>query len=171
MGDASRRSSLLPEVVVNVVAGVFTVAAVVLVFGSHVARDAHPVDSLVDVRSVPVDYSKAARTVLVVIRSGCHACESSVPFYRALLKTAHSARRRTQFVVVAHERDKDVERYLAGQGLVPDAVVHVAAGTLRISRVPTVAIVRSDASLVGVWGGSLPPVSEKNVTKALLDDD
>ena len=96
----------------------------------------------------------------MVLSQECKFCEESIPFYRKL--TSHP-RSDVQIVVAAPHRDVQIQDYLAGQGVMPDSVVHVDFGAFPVPGTPTLLRVDQTGLVTHRWIGLLSPERENDV--------
>ncbi len=119
-------------------------------------------------RDIPnVNYAAAPPTVVLFVRSTCHFCDLSMPFYRAL--SVSSLRKRGAFqLVVASTQSPDATReYLKQNQISVDQVVAVAAARTKVRGTPTLLLVDRGANVVQAWTGFLPKAREQEVWKQL----
>jgi hypothetical protein len=113
-----------------------------------------------------VDFSRATSTMLMVIRKGCHFCEGSMPFYKALT-AHHQVASRLRIVAVAPD-DPEVSRAtLTAAGVTVDQVAQVEIRGLRVSGTPTVLMVDSGGIVRKVWVGQLDAVRQRELAAAM----
>lgn len=115
--------------------------------------------------SVDVDFSAAARTLLVALQRPCRYCDDSVPFYRRLATRA-AGRDDVRIVVVAPPRNPDIGDYLASRGFEPDEVV--LAERFPARGTPSLLAVDAEGSLTHMWAGLLDPGQEAEVLDVLF---
>jgi len=72
-----------------------------------------------------------------------------------------------QIVVAVSEREKEIDRYLASEGIQPDAILRLARSRLSIRVVPALAIAASDGATIATFTGALAP-AEENAVKSRL---
>ena len=115
--------------------------------------------------SVDVDFSAAARTLLVALQRPCRYCDDSVPFYRRLATRA-AGRDDVRIVVVAPPRNPEIGDYLASRGFEPDAVV--LADRFPARGTPSLLAVDAEGSLTHMWAGLLDTGQEAEVLDVLF---
>jgi thioredoxin-related protein len=119
-------------------------------------------------RVQPVDFSRTARTVLLVVRSSCTFCSQSMPFYKRLaeLRTKNG----TSFHVVALTTEPIAtgERYFSKNGISLDAVASYTDGEIRVRATPTLIVVDRHGRVIRSWVGLLSGIEEEEVIKSVL---
>jgi hypothetical protein len=83
-----------------------------------------------------VETANAAPVVVAVIRSTCHFCTDSMPFYRQLAATT-SRGRRIHLVAVSDEPPEVTKGYLSAHGVDAAQIVSAPRDTLLVSGTPT----------------------------------
>lgn len=155
----------------NILTAALVVGAAVLWLQSRYQRPTpkhnQPAGEVWNVSNLPVDFAKARRTLVIGIRQGCPFCARSMPFYRELFRTRGLSAEKIQIVVAVPERDEGIERYLASEGIQPDAILRLARSHLSIRVVPTLAVAGSDGVTISTFTGELAP-AEENAVKSRL---
>lgn len=105
------------------------------------------------------------RNVVVFVRSTCHFCSESMPFYRAMAGQAHAAGAR--FVVAGEESRDIIAGYMRSNAVTPDDVVSASPESTGVHATPTLAIVDRRGTILDSWVGRLTPDAEQRV-KSLL---
>lgn len=112
------------------------------------------------VRLVSEDaYSASPFTLLMYVRSGCHYCTDSMPFYRTLRSKQSAAASRLRLVVVSPETREVSLQYLSNHGVTVDGVVSYQAGV----PTPAMVLVNSKGIVQKSWVGELNAMGEKEV--------
>jgi hypothetical protein len=107
-------------------------------------------------RSLNIDFSKAKKTLLVVVRRECPFCSSEMTFYTELVARRGTAKKSLQVVVVAPVKDGDISDYLESQRLIADAVVYVRGDELPgVHVTPTLLLTDSTGLVIDTWTGVL----------------
>jgi hypothetical protein len=112
-------------------------------------------------------YDDVEATLLLFVRSTCHYCTASMPFYRSLVADAAVRRKRIRFVALGPEPLVTLRQYLVEQGLHLDSGRPNPANWSFVRGTPTVLIVNRDATLVGSFVGVLTPNDESQVRRWL----
>lgn len=137
---------------------------------------AHPLVSPVDAyevvssrvrESADIDFSAAARTLLVVLQRPCRYCDDSLPLYRRLEARA-AGRNEVRIVVVAPPRNRGIDDYLASEGFEPDAVVFADPERFPVSGTPALMVVDGEGLLTHSWIGLLDAGQEAEVFAVLF---
>lgn len=171
MRDPSRRGTRF-DVVVNmailVTCGVMT-AAVIQRWSvapgdpGHEARDVGRISVGDAGEQLPgVSYSDAPLSLVLYLRSSCHYCTESMPFYRTLTEAPH--RGRVKFVAVSAEDEEVTRTYLDHYGVVVD---RVASYRGRVRATPTLVAVDSAGIVNHVWIGKQPAQGQQEILKAV----
>ena len=115
--------------------------------------------------SVDIDFSAAARTLLVALQRPCRFCDDSMPFYRRLASRA-AGRNDVRIVVVAPPRNHGIGDYLESRGFEPDAVV--LAERFPVPGTPSLLAVDAEGSLMHMWAGLLDASQEAEVLDVIF---
>lgn len=159
------------EAAANILAAALVVGAGVLLLQARhqrppITHNQHA-GEVWDVSNLPIDFGKARRTLVIGITRGCPFCAKSLPFYRELLRMRDRSAEKIQIVVAVSEREKEIDRYLASEGIQPDAILRLARSRLSIRVVPALAIAASDGATIATFTGALAP-AEENAVKSRL---
>jgi len=114
-----------------------------------------------------VDFRKAPRTLLLVVRSSCHYCKASMPFYRLLASASKSRIPGLRLIGVCTESEEACATFLRQEKLELDDTVAVRPGALRIRGTPTLVLVDAEARVVKVWTGQLQDAKQREVLRIL----
>jgi hypothetical protein len=117
--------------------------------------------------ALPVDFSKAQRTVVLVLNSGCVYCTRSLPFYRDLVAKRSTDIANTRLVAVGVETKDQLSNYLEVNGIKVDEVLSVGNGSIRQTGTPAILLVDRSRTVKGYWGGLLAPDREREVFAVL----
>jgi hypothetical protein len=113
-----------------------------------------------------VDFTKAEKTLLLVIRSTCKYCTESMPFYEDLAGNWGSTPE-VRIVAVSSD-DIPVSLEYLGQYQVKLAhVVQVPVDALKVRGTPTAILVDRTAVVRQLWPGFLDEARQKEVIRAL----
>lgn len=119
-------------------------------------------------RSVPgVAYSDARYTALVFIRSTCHFCAESMPFYRDLVTRAR--RPQIQVVFTSDEPVPIVRQYLELHGVPPERIATVSFLDYGVAATPTIIVVDSSGYGTTRWIGRLDAAREAALLATVSD--
>lgn len=98
--------------------------------------------------------ARSSNVVLIFVRSQCHFCTASMPFYRQLASLARSVG--TRFIVLSPEPIPVTVKYLSEQGLSVDDVEQVQTSvSFAISGTPTLIVADRTDHVLGSWLGRL----------------
>jgi thioredoxin-related protein len=159
------------EVVSNVV-----VILLAVVIGSVFLKDrfASPVAESNEVKAgdklpSPTGWDWAAhdRTLMLVLRKGCHFCEDSAPFYQRLAAQRQQDASKTALVAVFPDLAAEVKEVVASEALSLQALPGVPLEKLKASGTPTVLLVDRSGTVLNAWIGMLSPRQELEVLKAV----
>ena len=117
--------------------------------------------------ALEVDFSKAQRTAVLVLNSGCVYCTRSLPFYRELVAKRSTNIASTRLVAVGVETKDQLAKYLETNGIKVDEVLSIGNGSIRQTGTPAILLVDSSRTVKGFWGGLLAPDREREVFAAL----
>jgi hypothetical protein len=105
--------------------------------------------------------------LLLVVRSGCHFCKESVPFYQDLARTVRSTNAPLQLVGVCLESSKACADYFAQTQVAVDVTVGAATGLEKIQGTPTLIMLDPAGKVARTWVGALKEDGQKDVIAAL----
>jgi hypothetical protein len=108
-----------------------------------------------------IDYRSHDHTIVLFVRSTCHFCSESMPFYERV--ASGRSKSGIQIVAISDEPVATTTNYLAGYGLKVDRVVQQGFGPFAISGTPTVVVVNRAGAIVGRWAGRQTAHGEKQV--------
>lgn len=128
------------------------------------AQEYRPGDTLVGLPDV--DFRRASRTLLLVVRSTCHYCRASTPFYRQLA-SSKSRIEGLRIVGVCTESKEACATFLRQEKLELDDIMAVRPGGLRIRGTPTLVLVDAQARVVKLWTGQLQDAKQREVLRVL----
>lgn len=108
----------------------------------------------------------SSATLLLVVRSTCHFCAESVPFYHRLLEQA--AKKQVRAVAVVYDRADVGSAYVAASGLRVQQVVALERNELlRVTGTPTLILLDKSGTVVNSWVGKLASDLETEVIEAV----
>jgi hypothetical protein len=113
-----------------------------------------------------VPYSEARHTMVMFIRSTCHFCTASMPFFRSIGALPGRKARRLKIVAVSPEPASVTEAYLAQHDVEVDQVSQSAeaVGT------PTLVLVDSNGIVNAVWVGQQDEAGQDRIVQVLSAD-
>jgi hypothetical protein len=110
------------------------------------------------------DWGAQDRTLVLVLRKGCHFCEDSAPFYQRLV-AQQQAGSKTAIVAVFPDSDDVAKEVVQTEGLAIPAVAGVPLERLKVSGTPTVLLVDRSGKVLNAWDGMLSPRQELEVMR------
>jgi peroxiredoxin len=113
----------------------------------------------------PIDFARADRTVVLVLRKGCTYCDKSMPFYQKLLTGVRKVRPGVQVAVVSSDPVEVSREYLAGNQLDVNAIA--TSRELKVPGTPTVIVVDKQGKVAKVWVGLLDMKQQQDVWDSL----
>ena len=113
------------------------------------------------------DWSAHDRTLMLVLRKGCHFCEDSVPFYQRLVATQREDGSTAALIAVFPDSEDAAKEVIRSQGLEIRALPGVSLEGLKVSGTPTLLLVDKSGTVLNAWIGVLSPRQELEVVKAL----
>ncbi|MDQ3820673.1 MAG: hypothetical protein M3362_23730 [Acidobacteriota bacterium] len=117
-------------------------------------------------QALGVNWKGNRRTLLLVLRDGCHFCTDSADFYRRLAKD-DAALSHTKLVAVLPGSVEDSRRYLGGLGVPVEQIRQSPLGSLGVSGTPTLLLVNDKGTVTKSWVGQLRADKEAEVVNAL----
>jgi hypothetical protein len=112
------------------------------------------------------DWGAHDRTLVLVLRKGCHFCEDSAPFYQRLVAQQKQDGWNTAIVAVFPDAADAVNEVVQSERLGVHAFAGVALDSLKVSGTPAVLLVDRSGKIVNTWIGMLSPRQELDVIRA-----
>lgn len=114
-----------------------------------------------------MDWSRADRTLVLVLSTHCHYCSDSAEFYKKLLPEASA--RKVQIMVVLPQPVEESRQYLAGLGLsISGGAIQQAPVSAALARgTPTVILADNRGLVVKSWAGKLSAWGETEVLRTI----
>jgi hypothetical protein len=113
-----------------------------------------------------VDFAKADRTLLLVIRSTCKYCTESMPFYKDLAGDRRPAGN-VRIVALSPDEIPISHAYLGTYSVKLDEVVKVPLTALKVRGTPTAILVDKVGTVLNLWPGMLDAARQQEVLVAL----
>ena len=113
------------------------------------------------------DWGAHDRSLVLVLKKGCHFCEDSAPFYQRLAAQQQEARSNTAIVAVFPDAADAVKEAVQAEALGVHALAGVPLEKLKVSGTPSVLLVDRNGTVVNVWIGMLSPRQELEVMRAV----
>lgn len=107
------------------------------------------------------------RTLVLVLRKGCHFCEDSAPFYQRLIAQQKQYGPDTSIVAVFPDAAYAVNEVVQSEGLEVQALAGVRLEGLKVSGTPTLLLVDKNGTVLNMWIGVLSPRQELEVINAI----
>lgn len=118
-----------------------------------------------------IDWADNRLTLIAVMQVGCHWCEESAPFYRALT-AQESAGHKFHVVAVLPQSRNQSQEFLHTLGIGIQDIRQKELYELDVSGTPTLLLVDYRGRIKAFWVGKLEPASEKDVFNNLgVGDD
>lgn len=114
-----------------------------------------------------VNFAAAPQTVVLFVKSTCHFCEMSMPFYQALSDSALRKNGAFRFVVVSSDAPAVTRDYLGQHKVGVDEIVSVTPGKTKVHGTPTLLVVDRNATVVNAWIGLLRNEGQQQVLQQL----
>jgi thioredoxin-related protein len=118
-----------------------------------------------------VDWKSGDRTLILVLRKGCHYCEESMPFYRRLAQMAEQKELKANLVAVFPDKSADVEDIVKAQNLSVKTVPGVSLSSLKVPGTPTMILADGSGRVLQDWIGELTEQQQKQVLDTLQKQD
>lgn len=113
------------------------------------------------------DWSAHERTLVLVLKKGCHFCEDSAPFYQRLAAQQRSEGLEVAIVAVFPDSADAVNEVARSEGLGIHALAGVPLETLKVSGTPSLLLVDKSGTVLNTWIGMLSPRQELDVMRAV----
>jgi thiol-disulfide isomerase/thioredoxin len=112
-----------------------------------------------------LDWSQHRRTLLLVLNTGCHFCQDSVPFYQQLAQAQRLDRDALEMVAVFPNEADAVREFTAREGLTIRSVPGVLLENLRVNATPTLLLLNNEGRVERLWVGILTSRQEIDLLK------
>ncbi len=107
------------------------------------------------------------RTLVLALRSGCHFCEASMPFYRKLAQLEQSNQIGVHLIAVFPDDPAAVHKVVEIQQLTLEVLPLFELGQVKVQATPTLMLVDEQGRVSKVWMGQLPAAEEAEVIAAI----
>ena len=107
------------------------------------------------------------QTLVLALRSGCHFCEASMPFYRRLAQLEQSNQIGVHLIAVFPDDPAIVRQVVETQQLTIEVVPGIELGQVKVQATPTLMLVDEQGRVSKVWMGQLPAAEEAEVIAAI----
>ncbi len=109
------------------------------------------------------EWKKYDETLVLALRSGCHFCSQSMPFYQRLSHLEQGNRLRAHLLVVMPDPESTARPELSAAGVNVESIFGQPLASIRVSGTPTLLLVDSAGHLKDAWVGQLQPEQEQEV--------
>ena len=113
------------------------------------------------------DWSAHDRSLVLVLKKGCHFCEDSAPFYQRLAAQQRVEGKDTAIVAVFPDAADAVKEVVQTEALGVHALAGVPLETLKVSGTPSLLLVDRSGTVLKAWIGMLSPKQELEVMRAV----
>ena len=113
------------------------------------------------------DWSAHDRSLVLVLKKGCHFCEDSAPFYQRLAAQHQEARSNTAIVAVFPDAAEAASEVVKSEGLGIHTLPGVPLEALKVSGTPSLLLVDQSGTVLNAWMGMLSPKQELEVMGAI----
>ena len=114
------------------------------------------------------DWSAHERTLVLVLKKGCHFCEDSAPFYQRLAANHRPEGTDAAIVAVFPDAADAVKEAVQSEGLGVHALAGVPLEKLKVSGTPSLLLVDKSGKVLNAWIGMLSPKQELEVMRAMV---
>jgi peroxiredoxin len=112
-----------------------------------------------------VNWKANKRTLIMVLKKGCHVCNESAEFHRRVVDRARE--KGVPLIAVLPDQPADARAYIRTLGLqIPD-VRQAEMKSLGVAGAPTVILVDQRGAVERAWLGKLPPREEEEVLRVI----
>jgi hypothetical protein len=108
---------------------------------------------------------KQHRTLLLVLNTGCHFCQDSVPFYQKLAEAQRPGENDLDMVAVFPNEAEMVNEFIAHEKLPIRSVPAISLENLRVNATPTLILVNREGRVERSWVGVLTARQEVDLLK------
>jgi thiol-disulfide isomerase/thioredoxin len=112
-----------------------------------------------------LDWTQHRETLLLVLNTGCHFCQDSVPFYQRLAQAQRPDANAVQLVAVFPNEAEAVRQFAAHERLPIRSVPGVPLDELSVNATPTLVLVDREGRVEQVWVGILTSRQEIDLLK------
>jgi hypothetical protein len=114
-----------------------------------------------------IDFSSAARTLLIFSSSSCQYCVDSLGFYRSLLTETSSMPDATPIVMLSAEPIETFRLFVKRNRMNPSQIVSMNPSELNVRIVPTILIVDRSGRVTRVWVGQESKATQSAILSAI----
>ena len=106
-------------------------------------------------------------TLVLAIKSTCHFCEESMPFYRQLSAMQSNNTLKAHLLAVMPDQREAGSRFLQSSALPVDAIFGQQLDSIHVNGTPTLLLMDSHGQVIHAWIGELPPEDQNSVIAAV----
>jgi len=117
-----------------------------------------------------IDYRGNEQTLIIALSTTCPYCGQSLPLYRRILDTQHSAKKPLKVIALFPNSADDVAKYLKENQLTIDTITGVDFSSLHISGTPTMILVNDRGVVNDFWTGRLDDGEAEQVVRSLISE-
>jgi len=100
------------------------------------------------------------------MRTGCHFCAESLPFYKHLGEMERSNALQAHLLAVMPDEKEFGAKYLKDAGVTVDAVFGQSPDSIKVSGTPTLMLIDSKGRVQHAWIGKQSPQGEQEIISA-----
>lgn len=155
------------EAIANVTVILVALVVSYVVLGRYVSEyRTRPVAAGDRLAAIPnLDWAQHRHTLVLVLNTGCHFCEQSVPFYQRLADTQESGGGELEIVAVFPNEADMVRQFMTREDLRIRSVSAAPLEKLRVNATPTVILVDDKGRVERSWIGFLGPAEELDLVE------
>jgi hypothetical protein len=156
------------EAIANVTVIVVALALGCVVLNRYVASSRAPRSVAAGDRLAKIpglDWNQHRRTLVLVLNTGCHFCQDSIPFYQKLAQAQRPGRDVPEIVAVFPNEAEMVRQFTAHEGLTIQSVPGVPLEKLHVNGTPTLILVNREGLVERSWIGVLTARQEMDLLK------
>jgi len=165
MGKTSKALETASNIAVIIMAIIFAIIYLPRSFENNQPQAPRVGETLPELKGY--SWQSNPHTLVLVLRKGCHFCEESMPFYRALYDEEKDNGLTAKMIAVFPDLSEDVNRILLTQDLPIPGIPQIDPSSLQVSGTPTLILVDGSGKVERTWVGELDSAGEENVLKAV----
>lgn len=136
------------------------VEAVASKLPSSTPSQRRPIQAGTKISLAGIDWSRANRTVVLALSTGCHFCSESAAFYQRLQREKPSD---VRLIAVLPQPIENSKGYLDKLGVTVSEIVQAPLSSVGVSGTPTLLLIDSDGTVRESWRGKLSDEEATNV--------
>jgi hypothetical protein len=107
-----------------------------------------------------IDWAKNNQTLIIALKTGCHFCKESAPFYQQLTKEVSN---NSQLIFMLPESVSEGEKYLKEMEVPNSKIRQIDLDTIKVKGTPSLILVDNQGIVKRSWVGKLSPEKEAEV--------